>query len=54
MKALIKSQMVDLACLLETKIEKMSNKIMWSLKIGGCIEWGTVKARGPAEGVLVF
>ncbi|RVW47758.1 hypothetical protein CK203_015871 [Vitis vinifera] len=48
MKALIKSQKVDLACLQETKIQEMSNGIVRSLGVGRCLEWCVVNLRGAA------
>lgn len=54
MKALIKSQKVDLACLQETKIQEMSNGIVRSLGVGRCLEWCVVNLRGAAGEVLVF
>ena len=53
-KVLIKSQKVDLVCLQETKIQEMSKRIVWSLGVGRCLEWGVVNSRGASGGVLVF
>lgn len=53
-KALIKSQIVDLVCLQETKIKEMSSKIVRSLGVGRCLKWGVVNLRGATNGALVF
>ena len=53
-KALIKSQKVDLVCLQETKMQEMSKKIVRSLGVGRCLEWRVVNSRGAYSGVLVF
>ena len=48
-KALIKDQKVDLVCL-----QEMSKRIVRSLGVGRCLEWGAVYLRGAFGGVLVF
>ena len=53
-KDVIKSQKADLVCLQETKIQKMSNGMVKSLRIGRCLEWGALNSRGTAGGVVVF
>ena len=53
-KALIRSQRVDLVCLQETKIQDMSRGIVHSLGVGRFLGWGTMSARGAAGGVVVF
>lgn len=53
-KALIKSQKVDLVCLQETKIQEMSIRIVQSLSVVRGLEWGVVNLRRVVGGVLVF
>ena len=53
-KALIRSQKVDLVCLQETKIQEMSQGVIHSLGVGRFLGWGAVDARGAAGGVVVF
>ena len=53
-KALIRSQRADLACLQETKIQDMSRRIVHSLGVGKFLGWGAMSARGAAGGVVVF
>ena len=53
-KALIRSQRVDLVCLQKTKIQEMSLGVMRSLGVGRFLEWGAVNARGVAGGVVDF
>ena len=53
-KALIKDQNMDLVCLQETKMQEMSERIVRSLGVGRCLEWGAVCLRGAFGGVLVF
>ena len=50
-KALIKSQRVDLVCFPETKIQDMSLGLVPSLGVGRFLGWGAVNARGAAGGV---
>ena len=53
-KALISSQKVDLVCLRETKMSKMSIGVVRSLGVGRFLEWGVLNARGAVGGVVVF
>ena len=53
-KALIRSQRVDLVCLQETKIQDMSRGIVQSLGVGSFLGWGAMSARGAVGGVVVF
>ena len=53
-KALIRSQKVDMVCLQETKIQEMSQGVIHSLGVGRFLGWGAVDARGAAGGVVVF
>ena len=52
--ALIKAQKVDLICLQETKMQEMSKRIVKSLGVGRCLDWGSINSRGASGGVLVF
>ena len=52
--ALIKAQKVDLICLQETKMQEMSKRIVKSLGVGRCLDWGAINSRGASGGVLVF
>ena len=45
-KALIKSQKVDVVCLQETKMQEMSIRVVRILGMG--LEWGAMNARGAA------
>ena len=49
-KALIKSQRVDLVCLQETKIQDMSLGLVCSLEVGRFLGWGAECARGRLMG----
>ena len=53
-KALIRSQRMDLVCLQETKIQDISWGIVHSLGVGRFLGWGAMSARGAAGGVVVF
>ncbi|RVX05355.1 hypothetical protein CK203_013653 [Vitis vinifera] len=53
-KALIKSQKVDVVCLQETKMQEMSRMIVRSLGVGRCLDWKVLNSRGSFGGVLVF
>ena len=53
-KALIRSQKVDLVCLQETKMSQMTLGVVRSLGVGRFLDWGVLNARGAAGGVLVF
>ncbi|RVX07436.1 hypothetical protein CK203_022574 [Vitis vinifera] len=50
--ALIKAQKVDLICLQETKMQEMSKRIVKSLGVGRCLDWGAINSRGASGGVL--
>ena len=52
-KALIRSQRMDLVCLQETKIQDISWGIVHSLGVGRFLGWGAMSARGVAGGVVV-
>ncbi|RVX19008.1 hypothetical protein CK203_007106 [Vitis vinifera] len=53
-KALIRSQRVDLFCLQETKIQAMSEGVVRSLCTGRFLDWGTLDAYGSAGGILIY
>ncbi|WJZ96624.1 hypothetical protein VitviT2T_015290 [Vitis vinifera] len=53
-KALIRSQKVDLVCLQETKMTEMSLGVVRSLGVGRFLEWGALNARSVAGGVVVL
>ena len=53
-KASIKAQNVDLVYLQETKMQEMSKRIVRSLGVGRCLDWGVVNSKGASGGVLVF
>ncbi|RVW93801.1 hypothetical protein CK203_028184 [Vitis vinifera] len=52
-KAMIRSQRVDLFCLQETKIQSMAEGVVRSLGTGRFLEWGALDAHGSAGGVLI-
>ncbi|RVX10222.1 LINE-1 reverse transcriptase-like [Vitis vinifera] len=52
-KAMIRSQRVDLFCLQETKIQPMAEGVVRSLGTGRFLEWGALDAHGSAGGVLI-
>ena len=52
-KALIRSQMVDLFCLQETKIQAMSEGVVRSLGTGKFLDWGALDAYGSTRGILI-
>ncbi|RVW55071.1 LINE-1 reverse transcriptase-like [Vitis vinifera] len=52
-KALIRSQRVDVFCLQETKIQAMSEGVVRSLGTGRFLGWGALEASGSAGGILV-
>lgn len=52
-KALIRSQRVDLFCLQETKIQAMTEGLVRSLGTGRFLNWGTLDAQGTAGGILI-
>ena len=45
-KALIKSQKMDVVSLQETKMQEMFIRVVQSLGVGRFLEWGAVNARG--------
>ena len=53
-KALIRSQKVDVVCLPEIKSQEMSQGVIHNLGVGRFLGWGAVNARGTAGGVVVF
>ena len=50
----IRSQRVDLVCLQETKLQKMTSADARSFGVGRLAEWRAVEAEGTAGGILVF
>ena len=52
-KALIRSQRVDLFCLQEMKIQAMSEGVVRSLGTGRFLDWGAMDAHGSAGGILI-
>eukprot|EP00261_Vitis_vinifera_P033865 XP_019075108.1 PREDICTED: uncharacterized protein LOC109122518 [Vitis vinifera] len=52
-KAMIRSQRVDMFCLQETKIQSMTEGLVRSLGTGRFLNWGTVDAQGTAGGILI-
>ncbi|RVW85679.1 Transposon TX1 uncharacterized 149 kDa protein [Vitis vinifera] len=52
-KAMIRSQRVDMFCLQETKIQSMTEGLVRSLGTGRFLNWGTVDAQGSAGGILI-
>ena len=48
-KAMIRSQRVDLFCLQETKIKAMTEGLVRSLGIGRFLDWGTLDAHGSVR-----
>ena len=50
----ITSQRVDLVCLHETKLQKLSSANARSFGVGKLVEWRAVEAEGPVGGILVF
>ena len=53
MKAVIRSQRVDLFWLRETKIQAMSEGLLRSLGTGRFLDWGALDAYGSAGGLLI-
>ena len=53
-KALIKSQKVDLAWVQETKIQEMSFRLVHNLRVGIFLEWRAINSRDVAGGIMVF
>ena len=52
-KAMIRSQRVDLFCIQETKIQTMSEGVVRSLGSGRFLDWGAMGAQGSAGGILI-
>ena len=52
-KAMIRSQRVDLFCIQETKIQAMTEGLVRSLGSGRFLNWGTLDAQGFAGGLLI-
>ena len=53
-KALIKSQKVDLICLQETKLKGALNRLVRSLGARRCMDCVAVNATGASGGILIF
>ena len=53
-KALIKSQKVDVVCLQETKMQDMSIREVQSLGVGRFLQWGAMNAKGTVRGAIFF
>ena len=54
LKSVVKSQKADLVCLIETKMQEMSLKVVKSLGVGKSLDWGAVDAKGASRGILIF
>ena len=52
-KAMIRSQKVDLFCVQETKIQSMTESLVRSLGSGRFLDWGAMGAQGVAGGILI-
>ena len=52
-KAMIRSQKVDLFCVQETKIQSMTEGLVRSLGSGRFLDWGALDAQGAAGGILI-
>ena len=52
-KAMIRSQKVDLFCIQETKIQSMSEGVVRSLGSRRFLDWGAMGAHGSAGGILI-
>ena len=50
----IRSQRVDLVCLQETKLQKLSSTDARSFGVGRLAEWRAVEVEGSARGIIVF
>ena len=53
-KAVIKSQEVDLICLQETKLKGASNGLVRSLGAGRCMDWVSSNTTGASGGILIL
>ncbi|KAL6338115.1 hypothetical protein AAG906_010684 [Vitis piasezkii] len=47
-KSMIWSYLADFVCLQETKVQQMNDSLVKSLRVGRCLNWGVVEARGQA------
>ena len=54
LKLVIRSQKAYLVCLIETKMQEMSLKVVKSLGVGRFLDWGAVDARRASKGILIF
>ena len=54
LKLVIRSQKAYLVCLIETKMQEMSLKVVKSLGVGRFLDWGVVDARRASKGILIF
>ena len=52
-KAVVRSQKVDLLCIQETKIKSMSEGVVRSIGVGRFLDWRTLDASGSARGILI-
>ena len=52
-KAVVRSQKVDLLCIQETKIKSMSEGVVRSIGVGRFLDWRTLDASGSAGGILI-
>ena len=52
-KAMIRSQKVDLFCIQQTKIQSMSEGLVRSLGSGRFLDWGAMGAQGAAGRILI-
>ena len=52
-KALIRSQRVNLFCLQETKIQAMSEGVVRTLGTGRFLDWDALDAYGSTRGILI-
>ena len=53
-KAMIRSQKVDLFCIQETKIQSMSEGVVRSLGSRRFLDWGAMGAHGSTGGILIY
>ena len=53
-KALLRSNIMDVVCLQETNVQEMKMGIVQSLGVSRCLEWGALSSRGTAGGVVVL
>ena len=54
LKAFIKLQKVDVVCLQETKIKKVSDGLIRSLGPRRFLDWAVIQAKGPSGGIIIF